>query len=140
MESIKCKNGTVIKLNKGKSATWETTIRKDGVINATGIEIPVEVIESFGKGKKPPVKVTVNGFTYQTTAAFYNGEFVVPLSQERRAAAKVESAQKVKITVELDLAPRIIVIPEELKKALSKEKLLEKFETLAPSKRKEFAT
>lgn len=31
--------------------------------NATGIQIPPEVVESLGAGKRPPVRVTINGYT-----------------------------------------------------------------------------
>ena len=39
---------------------FETTMTLSG--NNTGIEVPPEVIEALGAGRKPPVQVTVNGF------------------------------------------------------------------------------
>lgn len=37
-----------------------TTVLSGGG-TATGIEIPAEVVESFRAGKRPPVRVTING-------------------------------------------------------------------------------
>src|SRR5438270_363102 len=37
-------------------------------MNATGMIIPPEVVEALGSGKRPPVKVTLNGrYTYRNT-------------------------------------------------------------------------
>ena len=38
---------------------------------ATGFEVPAEVVASLGKGKRPPVVVTVNGYTYRNTVAYF---------------------------------------------------------------------
>lgn len=69
--------------------TFTTTIVQDDQVNATGIPVPREVVVSFHSGKKPRVKVTLNGFSYRTTDAAYGDVFMLPLSQERRAAAGV---------------------------------------------------
>ena len=44
--------------------TFRTTLLQNG--NNVGIEVPDEVVESFGAGKRVPVKVTVNGYTLAT--------------------------------------------------------------------------
>ena len=36
---------------------------------ATGIVVPPEVVESLQSGKRPPVRVTINGYTYRSTVA-----------------------------------------------------------------------
>lgn len=38
--------------------------------NNTGIEVPEEVVEALGGGKRAAVVVTVNGFEYRARAAF----------------------------------------------------------------------
>jgi hypothetical protein len=43
-------------------AKFNTTILKAGK-TATGICIPNEIIATLNAGKKPPVKVTLNGYT-----------------------------------------------------------------------------
>jgi hypothetical protein len=41
---------------------------------ATGIEIPANIVEVLGAGKRPPpVCVTLNGYTYRNTVAVMGG-------------------------------------------------------------------
>ena len=54
---------------------------------ATGIRIPDEVVASLGSSKRPPVTITINGYTYRTTAVRMGGAFFVPLAAENREAA-----------------------------------------------------
>lgn len=115
-----------------------TTIIKGEDKDVTGIEIPAKIIESFGSGKRPKVKVTMNGYTYRNTVAVYGDKYLVGISKEHRQGAGIKGGEKVEVDIELDTEPRIIEIPKELKSALSKKGLLERFEKLAPSKRKEF--
>ena len=55
-----------------------------GGTTATGIPVPEEVVEGLGRGKRPPVRVTINGHTYRTTVAVRGGEFMIPISAENR--------------------------------------------------------
>lgn len=120
-------------------ATFKTQLRKDDAVNGTGIEIPADIIDSFGKGKKPPVTITINGFTYRTTVAVMNKKFMVPLSQARRAEAKVQSGDVIDVTVELDTEPRTVEVPDDLAAALAaKPGAREAFDKTSPSGRKEF--
>ena len=34
---------------------------------ATGIVVPDDIVERLGAGKRPPVRVTINGHTYRNT-------------------------------------------------------------------------
>lgn len=119
--------------------TFTTTITKAEGLNATGIRVPGEVIAEMGASKRPKVKITLNGYTYRTTVAPFGDVFMVPLNQEHREAAGVGAGDEVEVTVELDLEPRTVEMPEDLQAALSeKAGALEAFEALAYSKRKEF--
>lgn len=117
--------------------TFTTTIMQDEVKNATGIPVPADAVAGLGKGKRPPVKVTVNGFTYRSTVAAYGDVFLLPLSRERRAAAGVEAGDEVEITLELDTEPRTVDVPDDLAAALETAGAREAFDKLAPSRRKE---
>jgi DNA-binding protein YbaB len=118
--------------------TFKTNIQQAEGLNATGIRVPAEVIEAFGSGKKPKVKVTVNGYTYRSTVAAFGDVFMLPLSQEHRQAAGVKAGDDVEVTLELDTEPRTVEVPEELKSALmAKPGAWEAFEGLAFSRRKE---
>ena len=105
---------------------------------ATGLPVPDAVVESLGAGKRPAVTVTVNGHTYRTTIASRGGRFMLPLSAENRAAAGVAAGDVVDVDVELDTAPRTVEVPDDLRRALSKDAAAKKrFEGLAYSHKKE---
>lgn len=86
---------------------------------ATGIKVPAEVVESFGKGKKPQVLVTINGHTYRSTVAVYGGEYLLPVSAEVRAAAGVAAGDELDVDLALDTAPRVAEVPADLAAALA---------------------
>ena len=92
---------------------FRTTIRLDGK-TATGIRVPEEVVEGLGGGKRPPVRVTINGHDYRTTVAPVRGEFKIPVSAEVREKAGVSAGDEVDIDVELDAEPREVAVPPEL--------------------------
>ncbi|MBZ0284318.1 MAG: YdeI/OmpD-associated family protein [Anaerolineae bacterium] len=120
-------------------ATFTTTVLKDETVNATGLSVPPEIVAGLGKGKKPPVKVTINGYTYRSTVAGYGTVFMLPLSAENRKAAGVNAGDEVEVTLELDTEPRTVDIPADLAAALAaKPGATEAFDALAPSRRKEF--
>ncbi len=104
---------------------------------ATGIQVPDEVVEALGSGKRPPVSVTVGGYTYRTTVALMGGAFWIPLAAEHREAAGVAADQEVDVRIELDTAPRETPLPDDLDAALDDPGRAH-FHTLAPSHRKEW--
>ena len=117
--------------------TFKTAIVKDDVKDATGIRVPAEVIAELNSGKKPKVKVTVNGYTYRSTVAAYGDVFMLPLAAEHRNAAGVKAGDEVEITLELDTEPRTVEVPADLAAALAEKGVTEAFDKLAYSVRKE---
>jgi hypothetical protein len=97
-----------------------TLVRGDGT--TMGMIVPPEIVEQLGKGKRPPVKVTINGYTYRSSVAVMGGKFMVGVANEHRKPAKVENGGTVDVTLELDLEKREVTVPPELAKALSKDK------------------
>lgn len=102
------------------SQTFTTTVELGGK-TATGLEVPAEVVEAFGQGKKPRVHVTVGPHSYRSTVAVMGGRFLVPLSAENRTAAGVEAGDEVEVTLTLDTAPRVVEVPPELAEAFATE-------------------
>ena len=84
---------------------FTTTVRFGPTTNITGIEVPPEIVEQLGS-KKPPVVVTVNGFSYRSTVASMGGRFMVGLSKERREAVGVAGGDEVEVDIDLDTAKR----------------------------------
>ena len=96
---------------------FQTTMQTAGK-TALGFEIPPEVVESLGAGKRPPVLVTINGYTYRNTVAVYGGVYMIGVSAENRSQAGVSGGEVVDVDLELDTAPREVAIPPELQAAL----------------------
>ncbi len=92
-----------------------------------GIEVPPEIVESFGAGKKPAVRVTIGEHTYRSTVAVMGGVYLVGVSAENRAAAGVQGGDEVEVTLELDTAPREVVVPEDFAEALDANVAARKF-------------
>lgn len=119
-------------------ATFTTTIFQAEGKNATGIRVPQAVVESLGKGKRPPVKVTLAGYTYRSTVAVYGDAYLLPLAQEHRNASGVQAGDTLEITLELDTEPRTAELPDDLAAALDAQPgARETFDRLAPSRRNE---
>src|SRR5438034_300605 len=105
---------------------FKTTLLQAGK-TATGIQVADEIVEGFKAGKKPPVRITINGYTYRNTIAVMGGVYMVGVSAEHRKGAGVEGGDEIEVTIELDTAPREVEIPAELEKALSKNKAAKTF-------------
>lgn len=119
-------------------ASFTTTITQEEGMNATGIQVPADVVAGFGQGKRPKVKVSLKGYTYRSTVAAYGDVFMLPLSQEHRAAAGVEAGDEVEITLELDTEPRTVDVPDDLAAALAAQGARDRFDNLSYSRRKEY--
>lgn len=96
---------------------FHSTIHSSGK-TATGLPIPTEVVESLGAGKKPAVRVTINGYTYRSTVATVDGRFMVGVSAEVRERAGVAAGDEVDVDIELDTEPREVTVPPDLAEAL----------------------
>ena len=106
---------------------------------ATGIEVPPEIVEGLGKGKRPPVKVTIKGHTYRSTVAPMGGVYMIGVSAENREAAGVSAGDVLDIDVELDAEPREVVVPPDFAKALKADEDAKGFfETLSYSNKNRF--
>ena len=99
---------------------FRTTIVQTGK-TTTGIEVPDEVMEALGSGKRPAVRVTVNGYSYRSTVASMGGRSMVSLSAEHRAGAGVAGGDEVEVDLEPDTAPREVTVPNDLAAALDAE-------------------
>ena len=121
------------------AVTFTTTVQQAEGVNATGLPIPADVVTALGSHKRPPVMVTINGYTYRSTIAAYGAVFMLPLSAEHRNAAGVTAGDTVEVTLELDTEPRTVEIPADLAAALAAAPgAVAAFDALAFSKRKEF--
>jgi hypothetical protein len=107
---------------------------------ATGIEVPTEVVEALGGGKRAAVTVTLGDYVYRTTLASMGGRFLIPVASEHRTAAGLTAGDTVVVTLELDTAPRTVEVPDDLASALDGAGVREAFDALSPSARKAHVT
>ena len=99
---------------------FRTTIQQSGK-TTTGIQVPEQVIEALGSGKRPAVKVTINGYSYRSTVAVLGGRYMVGVSAEHRAGAGVAGGDEVDVDIELNTAPREVSVAADLAAALDAE-------------------
>lgn len=99
---------------------FRTTILLAGK-TATGIQVPTDVVAALGPSKRPPVRVTINGYTYRSTVAVMAGAFMLPVSAEIRGNANVAAGDEVEVDLELDAEPRDVTVPPDFAEALDRD-------------------
>ena len=119
------------------SVTHETLVLGEG--NHASLLIPDWVLEKLQTNKRAPLRVTINGHTYQSTAVGVAGECRVVFPSAERLAAKASAGETVQVTLELDAGYRNVDMQPELEVALASAGLADVFANLSYSKRKEYA-
>jgi hypothetical protein len=99
--------------------TFMTTVTQEEGMNATGLPVPADAVAALGSKKRPPVKVSLAGYTYRSTVAAYGDVFMLPLAAEHRNAAGLKAGDRVEVTLELDTEPRTVEVPDDLAAALA---------------------
>ena len=98
---------------------FTTTIQGSG--NKAGIEVPEDIVNALGAGKRPPVIVTIHGQSYRSSIAVMGGQYMVGVSAANRELTGVSAGDTVEVDVELDTQPRVIDVPDDLAAALDSE-------------------
>jgi bacteriocin resistance YdeI/OmpD-like protein/uncharacterized protein DUF1905 len=108
---------------------------------ATAIEVPAEVVEALGAGKKPAVRVKLGGYGYRSTIAPRGERFLIPVSAERREGAGVAPGDVLDVDLEVDTEPREVSVPADLAAALAADsKAKGFFESLSYSQKKGYVS
>jgi hypothetical protein len=105
---------------------FTTTLELAGK-TATGFRVPPSIVQALGKGKRPPVIVTINGYSYRNTVAVYGDEYLIGVAAEHRAAAGVKAGDEVEVDLELDTAPREVEVPADFAAALETDRDAKRF-------------
>ena len=112
--------------------------RPEGEGTTTFIEIPLDVATVFGR-KRPPVTVTINGYTYRSTVAVYGDGYFLPVNKVNRAGAGVDAGDRVTVELASDTAARTVEVPDDLAAALLADgEVHERFNGLAYTHRLEY--
>ena len=88
-----------------------------------GLEVPQEVVEALGGGKRPTVTIIINGHSWRSRIAIMRGRYLIGLSNANRQAAGVVTGDEVEVDVESDPEPRVVAEPADLARALDADPL-----------------
>lgn len=83
-----------------------------------GLEVPQEVVEPLGGGKRPTVTITINGHSWRSRIAIMRGRYLIGLSNANRQAAGVVTGDEAEVEVEYDAEPRVVAEPADFARAL----------------------
>jgi regulator of protease activity HflC (stomatin/prohibitin superfamily) len=110
-----------------------------GDAGALFVDVPFDVKKEFGKAR-PPVKVSINGYSYRSTISVYSGKYYLPFRRERREAAGVKVGDVVEVTIGPDTEVRRVDPPAALSAALAKNATARaQWERLSYSRKKDHA-
>jgi hypothetical protein len=101
---------------------------------------PDDADAKLGTKARVPVMGTINGFSFRSSAfPTGGGTHQIAVNKAMQPGAKAEPGDRVKVVLHLDTAPRTVVVPADLKRALAKSKTArENFESMAWSHRKAY--
>jgi bifunctional DNA-binding transcriptional regulator/antitoxin component of YhaV-PrlF toxin-antitoxin module len=117
--------------------SYETVVLGFG--KHASLEIPDENLAEIGGNRRAPLKITINGHTYQSTATGVDGKCMVVFPTRDREASGAKAGDIVTVTLELDDGYRNVDVPAVLSEALAANSLSEAFHDCNYSTRKEFA-
>ncbi|GAB3661502.1 hypothetical protein GCM10027589_23820 [Actinocorallia lasiicapitis] len=87
--------------------------------SATGVVVPAEVVEALGGGKRPKVKVTVNGgHTFRSSVAPMGGVYMIGINAGVRQETGVAGGDTIDLALELDTDVREVALHPEFVVAL----------------------
>jgi hypothetical protein len=84
-----------------------------------GLEVPQEVVEALGGGKRPPVTITINEHLWKSRVAIMRGRYLLGLSIANRQEAGVATGDEVEVELELDDEPRVVAEPADFARPLA---------------------
>ncbi len=103
-----------------------------------GLEVPEELVEALGGGKRPRVTITINGHSWTSRVVVMRGRNLIGLSNANRKAAGIVTGDRVEVELELDLEPRVVVEPADFATALDAEPLARSaFDRLTDSQKRQ---
>ncbi|QXT62093.1 DUF1905 domain-containing protein [Tessaracoccus palaemonis] len=71
--------------------------------NNVGIEVPEDILLAFGRGKRVPVIVTIDGdYTYTTTTGVMGGRYLVSFNAETRKKTGRGAGDEVEVELVVD--------------------------------------
>jgi hypothetical protein len=102
--------------------------------------LPRKESTKFGVRGRVPVTGTLNGYAFRSSIfPTGDGAHYMAVNREVREGAGVAAGDRVKVTMEVDTAPRTVAIPADLNKELSRSTTARvRFDKLSYTYRKEY--
>lgn len=125
-----------------KKHVFEAIMEKpDKKMDVAYVAIPFDVEKEYGTKGQVKVKASFDGHPYRGVIAnMGTGSHIIGLRKDVRAAIGKQVGDVIKVTIEKDEEDRVVEMPEELIKLLSKNKAAKTFyDTLSFTNRKEYA-
>jgi hypothetical protein len=97
---------------------FRATLESSGK-QATGMEVPQEVLDGLAGGQRPKVRITVGGHTWRASVGIVDGRSMIGMPIEHRAAAGATPGDLLDVDVELDTEVREVVVPPDFAAALA---------------------
>jgi Domain of unknown function (DUF1905)/Bacteriocin-protection, YdeI or OmpD-Associated len=102
---------------------FRVLLEKHETSEATGIQVPFDVLKVFGTRARVPVRGTINGFPYRGSIfPMGGGCHYMVVNKNIRAGAKAKGGETVSVVMERDDEPRIITPPADFARALKSNK------------------
>ena len=107
--------------------------------DSCSVYFPYDAETEFGTRARVPVKATFDGVPYRGSLMKYSSvQHRIPVVEAIRAQIGKNVGDTIDVTITRDETERTVETPEDLAKLLKKEKLLEFFEKLSYTHRKEY--
>jgi bifunctional DNA-binding transcriptional regulator/antitoxin component of YhaV-PrlF toxin-antitoxin module len=101
--------------------TFTTVLQATGG-NNVAVVVPDEVVAAFGRGKRVPVVVTIDGsYQYRNTISSMGGRLLLSFNAETRKATGRAAGDEVEVRLDVDDVPRVVEVPAELAEAFRTE-------------------
>ncbi len=119
---------------------FEAVIEKPPKTPGAYIVIPFDVREVYGTEGRVQVKAAFNGYAYRASLApMGGGRHVLGVRKDIQQAIGKTHGDRVKVVIERDTEPRVVIVPKDLQKLLdANPKGKAFFEKLSFTNRKEY--
>ena len=84
-----------------------------------GLKPPFDVVATFGRKGRVPVKGTINGFPFRSSLMNMGEGHMMAVNAQMRAGAKCKAGDSVSVVMELDEDKRTVEVPAYLKKIIA---------------------
>ena len=119
---------------------FDVELFKDPDSSGVGFIVPFKVEEVYSKRSQVKVRGTIDNYPYRgSIAPLGNGLHGMVVKKEIREAIRKSAGDKVHVVMEVDTEERIVIVPDDFRQALEKnKKAKEIFGKLSYTNRKEY--